>query len=373
VSKLKLEQLTNLYTLLSAEGIGPGKVRNLLAKFRSTENILSADYHSLLKVEGISSSLANRIQSANRRREQINDWLEDELSKMKKLNAEIVTVWDDNYPTLLKNIYDPPLILQIKGNLSEADNYSIAMVGTRLPTNYGKIQAERIAAGLAEQNITVVSGMARGIDSICHAGAIKQGGRTIAVIGSGLDIIYPPENNKLFNMISEGGAIISEFTLGTKPDAVNFPKRNRIISGLSLGCVIVETGTAGGAMQTARFSLDQNREVFALPGNVNVKQAEGVNQLIQRGEAKLITSAEDILLELELKLKPVIGKNIPRQQAELNLFEEKILGALNSEALLIDNIANTTNLSTSECLVHLLSLEFKGLVKQLPGKMFALL
>jgi DNA processing protein len=373
VSKLNLEQLTNLYTLLSAEGIGPGKVRSLLAKFRSTENILSADYHSLLKVEGISSNLAKRIQNANRSREQINDWLEVELSKLKNLNAKIVTIWDDTYPKLLKNIYDPPLILQIKGHLSEADNFSIAMVGTRLPTNYGKVQAERIAAGLAEQNITVVSGMARGIDSICHSGAIKKGGRTIAVIGSGLDIVYPPENNKLFNMISESGAIISEFTLGTKPDAVNFPKRNRIISGLSLGCVIIETGLAGGAMQTARFALDQNREVFAIPGNVNVKQAEGVNQLIQRGEAKLITSADDILLELELKLKPVLGKNIPRQQEELNLFEEKILEALNSEALLIDNIAATTNLSTSDCLVHLLSLEFKGLVKQLPGKMFALL
>jgi DNA processing protein len=373
VSKLNLEQLTNLYTLLSIEGIGPGKLRSLLAKFRSTENILSADYNSLLNVDGISSNLGRKIHNANKSHKNIKDWLEAELSKLKKLKAEIVTIWDDSYPKLLKNIYDPPLILQIKGNLLEADDYSIAMVGTRIPTNYGKVQAERIAAGLAEQNITVVSGMARGIDSICHSAALKQGGRTIAVIGSGLDVVYPPENNKLFNKISESGAIISEFTLGTKPDAVNFPKRNRIISGLSLGCVIVETAVAGGAMQTARFALDQNREVFAVPGNLGVRQAKGVNQLIQRSEAELITSADDVLLELELKLKPVLGINIPRQQEELNLFEEKILNALNSEALLIDNIANATNLSTSDCLVHLLSLEFKGLVKQLPGKMFALL
>lgn len=373
MSKLNLEQLTNLYTLLSIEGIGPGKVRGLLAKFRSTENILSADYNGLLNVDGISSNLAKRIQLSTNKREEVRIWLEKESSKLKNLDAEIITLWDDSYPKLLKNIFDPPLILQIKGNLSQADDYSIAMVGTRLPTNYGRVQAERLAAGLAEQNITVVSGMARGIDSICHSAAIKQGGRTIAVVGSGLDIIYPPENHKLFSSISESGAVISEFTLGTKPDAINFPKRNRIISGLSLGCVIVETGVDGGAMQTAHFALDQNREVFAVPGNVGVKQAEGANQLIQRGEAELITSAEDILLELELKLKPILGKNIPRQQEDLNLFEEKILNALNSEALLIDSIATTTNLSTSDCLVHLLSLEFKGLVKQLPGKMFALL
>jgi DNA processing protein len=215
--------------------------------------------------------------------------------------------------------------------------------------------------------------MARGIDSISHNSAIKSGGRTIAVIGSGLDVIYPPENKKLFEKIVEAGAVISEFPLGTKPDAQNFPKRNRIISGLSLGVIIIETGITGGAMQTAAFALDQNREVFALPGNVGVKQADGTNLLIQRSEAELIRSAEDVILELELKLKPVLGKNIPKQQIDLSLFEEKILNVLNSEPLQIDKIASLTNSSTSDCLVNLLSLEFKGLVKQLPGKMFAIL
>ena len=261
----------------------------------------------------------------------------------------------------------------MKGNISKEDNFSIAMVGTRIPTNYGKVQAEKIAEELAEQNITIVSGMARGIDSISHAAALKKSGRTIAIIGSGLDVIYPPENRKLFEQISEQGAIVSEFTLGTKPDAPNFPRRNRIISGLSLGCIIVETQIVGGAMQTARFALDQNREVFAVPGNVGVKQSEGTNFLIQRGEAQLIKSAEDVLLALELKLKPILGKNIPKHQEELSLFEEKIINALNSEPLHIDKIASLANLSTSDSLVHLLSLEFKGLVKQLPGKMFALL
>jgi DNA processing protein len=215
--------------------------------------------------------------------------------------------------------------------------------------------------------------MARGIDSIAHRAALKAGRRTIAITGSGLDFIYPPENKKLYEEIAEKGLIITEYELETKPNAENFPKRNRIISGLSLGCIVIETAIAGGAMQTAAFALDQNREVFAIPGNLGIKQSEGTNLLIQKGEAKLIRSAEDVLIELELKLKPILGKNIPKQQAALNLFEEKIMGALKSDPLQIDMIASHTNLSTSDCLVHLLSLEFKGLVKQLPGKMFALL
>lgn len=292
---------------------------------------------------------------------------------MKKINGQILTVWDEEYPKLLKRIFDPPLVLEAIGNIEERDGFAISVVGTRNPTNYGRLVAEKISAELAEQGITIISGMARGIDSIAHSAAIKSGGKTIAVIGSGLDVVYPSENKKLFEVICETGVVISEFPLGTKPDATNFPKRNRIISGLSLGCIIIETGIKGGAMQTARFALDQNREVFALPGNVGVKQSEGTNYLIQRGEAELIRSAEDVLLELELKLKPILGKNIPKQQQDLSLFEEKIFNALNNEPLHIDKIAVSTNLTTSDCLVHLLSLEFKGLVKQLPGKKFAIL
>jgi len=373
LSKLSLEQITFLYALLSVEGIGPARIRGLLAKFKSLENIFASDYNSILTVEGISTNLAKRILTARKNFNETKDWVKVELTRLQKLDAKLITVWDEEYPELLKKIFDPPLILQVKGNITKEDNFSIAMVGTRMPTNYGKIQAEKIASELAEQTITIVSGMARGIDSICHSAALKKSGRTIAIVGSGLDVIYPPENNKLFGQISEQGAIISEFKLGTKPDGVNFPRRNRIISGLSLGCIIVETQVVGGAMQTARFALDQNREVFAVPGNVGVKQSEGTNLLIQRGEAQLIKSAEDVLLSLELKLKPILGKNIPKHQEELNLFEEKIINALNSEPLHIDKIASLANLSTSDSLVHLLSLEFKGLVKQLPGKMFALL
>ena len=373
MTKLNIEELTNLNLLLSVEGIGPGKVRNLLAKFKSIENILSSDYDTLLQAEGISTNLAKRIQRSNFRLNEIKVSVQKELERLDKLKGHIITVWDKEYPSLLKKIYDPPLILYLKGHLTGDDNFSIAVVGTRQPTNYGKVQTEKLIAELSRQKITIVSGLARGIDSAAHWFALKNNGRTLAVIGSGIDVVYPPENKKLFEEITEKGAIISEYCLGTKPDAQNFPKRNRIISGLALGCIIVETGIGGGAMQTAAFALDQDREVFAIPGNLGVHQAEGTNLLIQKGEAKLVRSAEDVLIELELKLKPLVGKNIPRPQIELNLFEEKIIGVLGNEPVQIDRLAALTNLSTSDCLVHLLSLEFKGMIKQLPGKMFALL
>jgi DNA processing protein len=373
VSKLNFEQLTDLFLLLSIEGIGPGKIRNLLAKFKSTKNILDEDYQSLMNVEGISTNLAKRIRKASHERDEIEKFTEKELKKLEKLGGKLITIWDQEYPPLLKKIYDPPILFYMLGEFTESDQYSIAVVGTRQPTNYGKVLAEKISMDLSKQGITVISGMARGIDSIAHNSAIKSGGRTIAVIGSGLDVIYPAENRKLFEKIAETGVVVSEFTLGTKPDAQNFPRRNRIISGLSLGVIVIETTTSGGAMQTAAFALDQNREVFALPGNVGARLSEGTNLLIQKSEAELITSAEDVINELELKLKPVLGKNIPKQQVDLSLFEEKLINVLNSEPLQIDRIAALANMTTSECLVNLLSLEFKGLVKQLPGKMFALL
>ena len=371
MTKLSFNDQVNLRLLLSIDGIGPGKIRNLLKQFRSLQNILSSDYKILTSVEGISTNLAKRIIQSKTAKEDIRKKVEEETGKLSKLGARIVTIWDSTYPSILKKIYDPPLMLYIIGEFTDQDNYAISVVGTRGPTCYGIIQCEKIVEDLAHQNITIVSGMARGIDSIAHKTALKNGSRTIAIIGSGLDVIYPPENKKLFNEIAERGVIISEYPLGTKPDAQNFPRRNRIISGLSLGCLVVETALSGGAMQTAAFALDQNWEVFAIPGNLGVRQSEGTNMLIQRGEAKLVRNAEDILVELELKLIPVIGKNIPKPTVELNLFEEKILNSLDGEPLQIDNISLLTQLSTSECLVHLLSLEFKGLVKQLPGKIFS--
>lgn len=373
MGRLTFNQLLDLKLLLSVDGIGPGKIRNLLAKFSTLERILSADFNSLTHVEGISTTLAKKIQLANKNRNSALTTLKKEIEKLEKINGKIITVWDESFPPLLKKIYDPPLLLYAKGSFIKDDEYTIAIVGTRNPTNYGKVQTEKVASELASQNITVTSGMARGIDSIAHKATLKQNGRTIAITGSGLDVIYPPENVRLYDEIAEKGLIITEYEPGTKPDAVNFPRRNRIISGLSLGCIIIETGINGGAMQTAALALDQNREVFSVPGNIGIKQSEGTNLLIQRGEAKLIRSAEDVLIELELKLKPVIGKNISKPKIELNLFEEKILSVLKDAPQQIDVIATLTGLTTSDCLVHLLSLEFNGLVKQLPGKIFALL
>jgi DNA processing protein len=373
LSKLNLDQLTNLKLLLSVEGIGPGKLRNLLARFRSTEKILNLGINELTQTEGISTQLARRLIKKKSEKESIRSKLEKDINYLVKTGSRIVTIWDEEFPPLLKKIYDPPLLLYFKGKYTEQDNFAVAVVGTRQPTNYGKVQAEAIAGELARQGITIISGMARGIDSISHRAALKNNGRTIAIIGSGLDRIYPPENRKLFDEIAEKGLIISEYEPGTGPDAVNFPKRNRIISGLSLGCILIETGIAGGGMQTAALALDQNREVFAVHGYIGIKQSEGTNLLIKKGEARLITTAEDVLLDLELKLKPVIGKNIPRVQIDLSLFEQKIIDSLKNEPLHIDKIAVITGIPTSDCLVNLLSLEFKGAVKQLPGKVFSVL
>jgi len=374
LSKLSFEQLVDLFLLLSVDQIGPSRVRSLLSKFKNFKNIFDASLSELENVEGISFELGKRIRNAVNKRDEIITSVESQLNKLSKLNAKLISIWDKEYPSLLKKIYDPPLIIYTLGNFSEKDNYSIGAVGTRNPTQYGKIQTERIISELASQGITIVSGLARGIDSIAHQTALKNGGRTIAVIGSGLDVVYPPENKNLYNKICENGLVLSEFPLGTKPDAQNFPKRNRIISGLSLGVIVFETAVNGGAMQTARFALDQNREVFAIPGNLGVRQSEGTNLLIQRGEAELVINAEDVLTELQLKLKPVIGKNIPKPDKELNVFEEKIVFTLTEQGELhIDKLAELTNLSTSDCLVNLLTLEFKGIVKQLPGKIFCLI
>jgi len=372
LGKLTFEQLVDLFLLLSIDKIGPSRIRSLLSKFKNFKNIFNASLSELQEADGISQELGKRIKISYEKRNSLIPIVENQLIRLDKLNAKLISIWDNEYPALLKKIYDPPILLYTKGSFSEKDNYSIGAVGTRNPTNYGKIQTEKIISDLAQQGITIVSGMARGIDSIAHEAALKNGSRTIAVIGSGLDVIYPPENKNLYKKISENGVIISEFPLETKPDAPNFPRRNRIISGLSLGVIVFETAINGGAMQTARLALDQNREVFAVPGNLGVKQAEGTNLLIQRGEAELITNAEDVLNELQLKLKPVIGKNIPKPDIDLSVFEEKILNVLieNGE-LHIDKISEKANLSTSDCLVNLLTLEFKGLVKQLPGKVFS--
>ena len=370
MSNLDFENLSYLKLLLKVEGVGPQKIFSLLSKFSSIEEVFHASQEKLINVNGINKTLATKIRSASDSLSKAKDDLEETINRIDALGGQIISYWDEEYPEPLKKIYFPPLIIYTLGKFTAADEFSIAVVGTRQPSIYGKLQAEKFSNELASKNITIVSGLARGIDSIAHEAALKANGRTIAVIGSGLDVIYPPENKKLFERIKENGVIVSEFELGTKPDAQNFPRRNRIISGLSLGALIIETKFTGGAMQTAAYALDQNREVFALPGNVNVIQSEGPNSLIQRSEAKLVTCPEDILVELEAKLKPNLIERVQRPTIELNLFEQKVYEFLDTEPKHIDDISIATSMNISDCLVNLLTLEFKGVVKQLPGKMF---
>ncbi len=370
--EINIEKIAKLKLLLSVEGVGPGKLLNLFSKFNSFDEILRAPLNSLMRVENISSILAQRIYSAKANYGSFLSSTEQEITKLDQIGGKILTYWDDNFPEYLKKIYSPPILLYYCGNIELLNSDCLAVVGTRIPTAYGKLIAEKISKELSQQQITIVSGLARGIDSIAHTTCLANNGKTIAIIGSGLDIIYPPENKKLFSLISQNGLIISEYPLGTKPDPQNFPKRNRIISGLSLGTIVIETRLNGGAMQTARFALDQGREVFSVPGNISSPQSEGTNLLIQKGEAKLITNAQDILIELNLKNFSKSKKQIIKPIIDLTLFEQKIYDTLCTLPKHIDNIANETDLSTSDCLVNLLGLEFKGVVRQLPGKMFVI-
>lgn len=364
----KLNDLAYLKLLLSIEGIGPQKIFNLLSKFHSLENIFNASKKDLLEVEGISTTLSEKILIKKNNFSSIKSQLNIDLEKLTKLNGFIISYFDNEYPNLLKNIFFPPLILYGVGNKNLLDSNCIAIVGTRMPSNYGKSVAEKFAIELTSKNFTIVSGLARGIDSIIHQTVLNNNGNTIAIIGTGLDVIYPPENKKLFDKIKENGLLLSEYEFGTKPDAQNFPRRNRIISGLSLGTLVIETKITGGALITAAYSLEQGREVFAVPGQINSKQSEGTNSLIQKGEAKLVTCVDDILSELKIFTHEAKKEKVVRP--ELSLFEEKIYNLLDTVPKQIDEIASLSNFSTSECLVHLLTLEFKGLVKQLPGKMF---
>ncbi len=365
-----LENLSKLRLLLEIDGIGPGKLFNLISRFNSLDNLLGADQQSLLSVDGISKNLASRILYNVKKYPSILAKIRNEMEKLHKIGAHWITFWSKDYPKNLKQIFAPPIILYYKGDLYESDINSISIVGTRNPSRYGKTYAEKFAKSFAINGITVVSGMARGIDTFAHKGSLSSNGRTIAILGSGLDVIYPQENKPLFDEISEKGAVISEYPLGTKPDAQNFPKRNRIISGFSKGTLVIETRLKGGAMQTAALALEQNREVFAVPGNLGIDQSEGTNILIQKGEAKLVRNSEDIFIELNLKIKPEIGKNIPKPSMDLNIFEQNIFELISDEPKHIDKISKESKLSSSDCLVHLLSLEFREMIKQLPGKNF---
>ena len=367
--------IRDLLVLSSISGIGPGRLRTLVTHFGDSRLVSEASARELCYVEGIEKKRALSIASFFRDSglSSIRKAVDQQLSKLNRINGRALTFWDNDYPINLKKIYDPPPFLFVRGEFAREDNFSLAIVGTRNPTLYGIQIAERFASDLTSLGLPIVSGLARGIDTAAHNATLKAGGRTIAVIGSGIDIIYPPENKQLFEEITRHGVVVSEFSMGTKPDAGNFPRRNRVISGISLGTIVAETGIEGGAMITASTALDQNRAVFAIPSALNEKRKSGTNLLIKEGKAALLESTEDILAELKPQLKRLIpegksDKKVP--PPTLSFFEQQLYDVLTEEPSHIDAIAERSGMTTSDALVHLLTLEFKGAVKQLRGKMF---
>jgi len=360
-----MNDLYSILSLVSVPGLGPHRIRSLVGHFGSSQAVLNAGIKELSQVENIDEKIAHNIK-----RKVDHAFANHQLSLIEKHKIKLITYWDKEYPAILRKIYDPPVLLYVKGSLWEDGENGIGVVGTRTASQYGRWVAERFGEDLARVGVTVVSGMARGIDSCAHRGAIKGGGKTVAVLGCGLDIIYPPENQKLYEQIAENGAVISEFPIGTEPVSAYFPRRNRIISGLSLGTVVVEAGGKSGALITAYMALDQGREVFAVPGSIRSFRSKGTHKLIKEG-AKLVENVEDILAEI-----PELKVNKERKEKRGDLVKllsdkEKILWeVLSEEPLHIDKIALDAKMETSETLALLLSLELKNFVKQLSGMMF---
>lgn len=309
-------------------------------------------------IEGI-SNMAPHLERATK-----------QIEEAEKHEATILHFWNDGYPERLRQIYSPPIALYVAGTLTEEDARSIAIVGTRSASVYGRLGAERYAEEFAAAGITVVSGLARGIDTYAHAASLKAGGRTIAVVASGLDEISPVYSAQLAERIARNGAVVTEYPFGVKALPAYFPQRNRIISGMTTATTVVESDERGGAMITAGFALDQGREIFAVPGPIYSPKSRGTNLLIRNDRARLTQAPADILdtLGYHIPTRTTVG-SMPRP-GELTAFEQRIYETLDGEPCHIDTICETTGLGTSEALVSLLSLEFKGLVRQLAGKMF---
>jgi DNA processing protein len=361
-------------TLALVPGVGTGKFIQLIARFRSPGAVLNAPVTTLETVVG--KSLAKRIAAYG---EAVD--IETQIRAMTEHGVDLVTLDDQRYPTLLAEIYDPPLVLFVKGSITDQDDHCVAIVGTRRPTPYGIRMAEKFGRELAARGITVVSGLAAGIDAAAHRGALEAGGRTIAVLGCGADVIYPKQNADLYETIPQNGCILTQFAMGTDPKGTNFPVRNRIISGLSQGTLVVEAPVQSGALITARQAAEQGREVFAVPGQLDVRNSGGPHALIREG-AKLVESVEDILVELRIpaqfRREPIAApesqqattpQSTPAAQPKPE--ESSVLRALSPNGSHIDEIAAKCRMSVSEALSSLTLLELKGLVRQFSGKRFA--
>jgi DNA processing protein len=352
------------FALKSVPGIGNILYKRLIDAFGAPEKVLKAPSDALYRVPGISPTLAatirNHLHSA---------FADEESERLSQSPARLVVLTSPEYPPLLREIPDPPPYLYLYGTL-EPQEACIAVVGSRRSSTYGRLVTERISSQLAERGITVVSGLARGIDTSAHRGALEAGGRTIGVLGCGIDLLYPRENRDLAIRMAKQGAVVTEFPFGTEPLAENFPRRNRIVSGLAIGVLVVEASESSGSLITARLALDQGREVFAIPGNINSSVSRGTNLLIREG-AKLVMGIDDILEELPL-LRPTPGQP-PSPAPELSDDEEKVWRTLTGTPLHIDEITVKSSLTVCEVSAILLRLELRSLVTQLPGKIFSLL
>jgi DNA processing protein len=340
--------------------------RRLLDRFGDPTRVFSAKLQELRKVEGIRAETAKSIVS--------KQWEGDphqELQRIKRIGARLITIHDPSYPLSLKQIYDPPPLLYIKGKDLPIEKTMIAVVGSRNPSHYGLKATGEICQGLARRNIAVVSGMARGIDAAAHWGCLSVKGSTVAVLGSGIDVLYPSSNVKLYHHIAEKGSVITEFPLGTSPEGRNFPIRNRIISGLSRGVVVVEASLRSGSLITAALALEQGREVFAVPGSIESFKSTGTHLLIKQG-AKLVENADDILQDLGAGFSCSGNAAAPPSPTLPPLEEDErvIVDILSTYPIHIDHIVRSSAFGSAKVASILTGLELKGVVKQLPGKMF---
>ncbi len=366
--------------LIRADGVGPVSFARILKRFGTVDAALGASVSGLTKVEGIGFKTAERIAAT---RDAFD--ATDEVRLAEKLGVWMLHFQDQRYPTMLKQIYDPPPVLYVRGTLGSADTLSVAIVGSRHCSIYGQEQAARLSHLLAAAGFTIVSGLARGIDTAAHQGALAAQGRTIAVQGCGLANVFPPENVKLFELISHSGACLSELPLRYEPLRENFPPRNRIIAGLSLGTIIIEAGLRSGALITAQTALESNREVMAVPGKVDSPLSKGPHQLIKQG-AKLIESVEDVMEALgyvgdQLRDHTARAAQEASAKAETPLFEadrfdlkgheRQIYDSLGKEPMHSDQVIAETSLPAGAVNAALVSLRLKGLIRHLPGNLFA--
>jgi DNA processing protein len=358
-----------LIALNMTDGVGPVRLRTLLEHFGQPEKILTASAAELERIHGIGPDLAHSI----------THWedhvdLTGELERIRQFGCQIVIQTDPHYPELLRQLYDPPIVLYVKGELLSKDKNSIAMVGSRMTTPYGIETARKLAYQLAYIGITIVSGGARGIDTAAHQGALNAKGRTIVVLGTGINLVFPAENAELFERVTTSGALITQFPFNRPGDRQSFPLRNRIVAGMTLGTVVVEANLSSGALITAGMATDNGRQVFAVPGRVDSPRSKGCHDLIKNG-AKLCESAEDILSEFEY-LFPATNRPTGLQNGglpmaiELSEREKTIYDTIGEDERTIDEIIRNSGLPPSAVNVTLLSLEMKRQIRQLPGKVF---